>query len=507
MDFNENIEKFLEDVDINDSVSFQTLSTAFCQYICETYNKSYTNDNLDLFTNSIIKYKNGEIDFDGLISEIEINFDIKIDYYGNSVPQGHRINTSAQITSTSHAVIDVDVDTIEYTSQKYSELVTKLDLININPSIPFIERQYSLHLKSEFMNKKQLIISYLDEIKDEIINDMRRISMIDDSIGDAEFNDISYISSAYRSTGTTIRRADASFFRNAGYTVTNNVVEIDGYSYNLTSGELTSPDGTEVTVRYYVPTNYSELSKLNTVTCLAGQREADIDTTTGDNSFFMNDISTNSILVVPSKSTYDNENQKNTYSYASMSSGVIASTRFARTFSHQESGCTNTIIGCSNGGGSAMKIAGEAGELYDTVVCVNYAPFFIGDNRGYVNDKGVIRDDNRLTDSDIAGLSGKTILFISSSGDDNFSGGENSYFYRGVQRLIRSCPNTYIYLSTNGNKSSYNSLAASNSNFIVLNDEFWNSTFTGSYSGHPSYHDMFRDVINSGILGRNNYNT
>ena len=242
---------------------------------------------------------------------------------------------------------------------------------------------------------------------------------------------------------------------------------------------------------------------MNTITCLAGQGENDVDSPTGANSFHFDTLGSNSIIVCPSKrgqSAQGVDIGKASYSF--MASKVIYSTKFATLFSRQRPGCQNIIGGCSSGGGSALKIAAQGGDLYDTVFCINYAPLIAGQNDKGKGKNGA--DDNRLTEAEARALNGKNLIFFSSSSDPNIEGDRNSFMYTGINLLIDYCPDAQIYLATNRRGSTFRDIQGDNYHF--LGEDFWRQFANGEYSGHGSYHGMFNDLINCGILGSNGYN-
>ncbi len=345
----------------------------------------------------------------------------------------------------------------------------------------------------------------------EIVEDMYNFDVVTEG-EPFSFEDV--ISFMSKMESSSVHRADEQFFRDAGYEVVDGTVTISGedgvYTYNIHTGELTLPNGSSLEVAYYVPDNYDDLSSLNTITCLAGQGEMDVFSTTGNNSFNLDKLKTNSILVCPSKKGQKGVNLSKT-SYSFMCEEVIGSTKFAKTFSRQQAGCQNIIGGCSSGGGSALNIAGQAGDLYDTVFCINYAPLVKGVNDGGKGKNGI--DDNRMTEEVARNLNGKNLFFFSSSGDPNITDDGKSKMCSGIKLLLDYCPDSQIYVATNRNTNAFD---FPNPNYHKLDSEFWNNYASntgvgvdkkGNYSGHGSYHGMFMDLINSSLMDRNVYNS
>lgn len=353
----------------------------------------------------------------------------------------------------------------------------------------------------------------------EIVEDMINFDVIE-SDEPFSFEDIiSYMS--IREEKGHINRADEQFFIDAGYEVTDGIVTISGedgtYSYDLSTNRLTLPNGEWLEVCYYIPDNWnangeSKLNTMNSFTCLAGQKELDVYSSTKSNDFCLDSVETNSILVMPSKKgqTCKGVKEIRDASYSFMSDKVIGATKFAQTFSKQELGCQNIIGGCSSGGGSALKIAAQGGDLYDTVVCINYAPLI----EPYEKNKGLNgTDNNRLNEELVRNLNGKNLFFISSSSDPNISGGKSSYMGVGLPHILELCPDSDVYFVSNTTNKDF---SYESDNYHRLDSDFWNEYAKGTcnagvdkgvYSGHGAYHGLLHDLLTSGLMGRNSYNT
>ena len=405
--------------------------------------------------------------------------------------------------------IDYESEDIENLVTSFSSAIDKLNAIELSGLSPcsYIGEQCSSAISS-VQASQGMAVQYLEGNTGPIIDILESMRLIDE-MGDGvfDFSDIILLMQM-RKQGTRVFRVDEDFFRSQGWPVVDGLVTIEGpdgtYQYNIRDGRLINPDGTWLHVNYYILENVEDISSLNTITCLAGQGESDVDSPTGANSFHLDSLGANSIIVCPSKSGQRAQGiDISKASYSFMAQKVIDSTKFATLFSRQRPGCQNIIGGCSSGGGSALKIASQAGDLYDTVFCINYAPLIAGKN-----DKGKGRngaDDNRLTEAEAKALNGKNLLFFSSSSDPNIEGDRNSFMYTGLNLLIQYCTDAEIYLATNRRGSTFRDIQGDNYHF--LGEEFWQSFADGDYSGHGSYHGMFKDLINSGVLGSNGYNT
>jgi len=400
--------------------------------------------------------------------------------------------------------IDVEGDELESVLTDYQLIQEEADGNTVSAD-GYVQEVYNKY-KPTIVAKEEEISELIQEIGIEAISFLEEIEAIDSTTAamltndDIAFSELLGIYSMYEGTGSTIKEADAEMFIKAGYQVTNGVVTIvdsDGvkYEYDISTNKLTDSNGNSLTVKYYVPSECSDLSSLNTVTCLGGQGEGSMYETTGANSFYLNDISTNAMLVVPKKK-HKSGIDINKASFSYMSNDVMAATKFATA--KQNSDCKNSIIGCSSGGGSALKIAAQAGDLYDNVISINYAAIFQGDSKG-VNGG----DDNRLTEAEAKALNGKNLVFISTSADKNIvEGGKNSYVYRGLERILGYCPDSDVTLITNNTSKIYENIDNDNYHYFGGESAFWTQNF-GNYVGHGDYHKVFRDIINSNVLGAN----
>ena len=406
--------------------------------------------------------------------------------------------------------IDIDEDVIRDVANTYNEMYTlfKENKVQTEGYVTTAFSQYKITLKKKSSNVSKLF----DEVGKEIINTLNRIGTIDDSIKDDfdteeySFTDVINLLGSIKG-GSKITKANRSFFEGCpNATITDykddngNMqykVECNGYTYDSRTSTLTTADGKSLVVKYYVPTNCGNVSELNTITCLSGQGESDMYSQDGSNSFFFDDISCNSILVVPSKKNKSGVDVAHA-SFSYMGDEVAESTRFIVSCTNQDEGAINSIIGCSSGGGSALKIAANSGDLYDNVVSVNYALVMKGQGQG-VNEG----DDNRLTQEELDCLDGKNIMFVSVKGDANLNNGRDSYAYIGLQNALSNCQNASITFATNDTSSLYSNIESDNYQYLGQNSQLWQNCLSTNYEGHGAYHKVFRDLVNSGILDYN----
>lgn len=428
---------------------------------------------------------------------------------GSTIPSTNRSTTPHTPTvpttpTTTARNINVDTDSVEQAINTYSNMQASGDgsTINADGYVGEVFNQYS----GEIADQEAEINAEIQEAGQDTVNMLAEIGVLDDDSArvilrdSVNFSELVNAYSVWQRTGSRVQVANASTFENAGYRVEGNVVKITGddgikYTYNIDTGLLTDDQGHSLTVRYYVPSACSDLSGLNTVTCLGGHNEKSMYEMTGSNDFYLGSISTDAILVFPRKNAADGDSEpwRKGISYAYMADDVAASTKFANAFARQQPEKSNVILGCSSGGGSALKIAGSSGSLYDTVVSINYAPFFSNDSRGV--NQNFRADDNRLYATQVQNLNGKNLVFISTRSDENL---ERKYVKNGLTRLVDECPASDITFISNGG-----SIGITNSNFHYYgaSSEFWSKNFANydSYS-HGSYHKVFRDILNSGIL-------
>ena len=97
---------------------------------------------------------------------------------------------------------------------------------------------------------------------------------------------------------------------------------------------------------------------------------------------------------------------------------------------------------------------------------------------------------------------------ISTASDGNLTGGTESYVYKGLTKLLEKCPSAKVTFITNNTSTIYEK------NFVKFdNYKYYNwgkdnaSIFKNDYSAHGYYDNVFRDLMNNGVLGNNPYNS
>ncbi len=501
-----NIEKLMDRFlfYVNNADSEEDVRNFTYEYLQKQFNYNGDKESAFLEINKCISdYKTNPAEINNIVNRL----------YGNLIGISEQVNTRFIPTninkSGGSSVIDIDEDTLDSTMENY-QFIEEEKKDNKIDTEGYVQQVFSEYQQA--ITEKEVEIDELyQQNGQEIVTALEEMSVIDMTSAntlkedDINFSELIQIYSMHKNTGSKIVEASSDTFVKAGYTVENNIVTIKDtkgveYKYNIASNLLTDSSGHSLTVKYYLPSDNVDLSSLNTVTCLGGHGEASIYETTGKNSFHLDDIKADSILVMPRKNNYNNMDMTNkNISYAYMSQDVIAGTTFATLFSKQSNDCENYIIGCSSGGGSAVKIASQAEGLYDTAVSVNYAPIFDGGGKG-VNREYPL-DDNRLKDNEIANLNnnGTKLVYISSSSDPNLDGGRNSYVYQGLNRIVSSCPDLDITFMTNNTSNIYKNIPGNNYHYFGKDSDFWQN-FLGDYGGHTYYHNAFKDMINSGIF-------
>lgn len=487
------------------------LAEVLYERLKSNYNYNGNHDKaIEAIKESVKEYRlnNGNIEkiVDGLCSNLE---NIVSPSSNLNVTQNSSYTSSNNRTSSGTKNINVDTDTIEETIKENKNIQEEkaLNKIETDGYVSEVFGEYNdIIEKSE-----QEIEKILEQIGIETINSMERIQMLDSNTADvmrgegANFNDILDVLSLYKQTGSTIKLADKDFFMqssNAKITEYKNDsgeikyrITCDGYTYDTGNRRLTDSKGNNIKVNFYVPTNISDISKLNTVTALCGADEKSVEEYDG-----IKKVMSNSILIVPSK-------QDPNDSFTKYSGGIAASTMFMNKVTNQQSGCHNIITGCSAGGSTALKVAATNGDLYDTIICINNALLVTG-----LNAKEGVKEQFASID-DLKGLDGKNIFFIQTKDDPNLnhcatdSSGwvecdsvRQSYLYKGIEIATKNLPNAQIFLITNSDFNGFNNIDNSNNNFHY-SESFWEQIFGNkNYAAHAQYKNVLVDLLNHGIF-------
>ncbi len=403
----------------------------------------------------------------------------------NTLVTTNGANNQSEVVTDGN-VVDVVIEEVNGAAAKYSEVESTIGSVNGSFNIPISEVQSDISALNSIVNQsKSMVTGSLGTINGALSDVVNEVVQNDESILEPAFLDESApgvkveqevltkrsFSEIFNLTSrisgkSRLVRANLQFFRDMGYDVNKSTVTIGDYKYNANTGELTH-NGKNITVSYYIPESCigdpDKISKLNTFTCLAAHGENHVSEGTGYAS--LSSLSSNTIIVVPGKTVDDVE--YNDRSYSGLLKQVTYTTEFANLFANQKQGCYNIIGGCSSGGGSAIKAASK-NEIYDGAVSINYPVLLDGIAEGKGVDSRVDADGKKV-------LSGKFLMLVEAKNDAN-----KAYTESGVRQL----PNA-LY-ATNGNS-------------------LFKKFATKEYSSHADYHGLLNDLINSGILGNNEY--
>lgn len=407
-----------------------------------------------------------------------------------STPKGSNTTTNSTLSNgvDNNTVYETDTDFFATIADNCSAISSGIESAKITANGPMAKYAGETIAAAAGVSA---IGSVLNNFKSLILEIVSNASMID-----ADYNNDNKswddIKIDVLSNRNGMRLADENFFISQGYKVENGVVTIDNYKYDINKKTLYY-DGTSVKVEYYIPNSHPDISKANTITVLAQSAGKSIssDKSYGD----LKSYKTNSIIIVPVK----DGNAQLSYVHNNMTEKVIESTKFAKVFAKQKSGCRNYISGCSSGGGSAFKIG--ASDIYDGVIPINTTPMIPGVGGGYAVD--------RITEEELVAYakSGKPILFINSDGDPNV---EN------VVMALKKIRSEYPGINVHWASNSRNSKAAG-----YIDSDCWNSFATNTtpdgtknnisdktheYYQHGAFHGMLFDILNSGLVDGNEYN-
>ena len=512
------IESINEETDLFIS-SVTTTSSEESYYSSSNYYNSSSNSNSSSSSSSSSNNSSSSNQ-----SNTNDNNDTKSDNTNTETVKTDTVVETTKKTDTDDSaklVTDIIVDEIDGAVPKYGDVEKIISSANLTASIGYsgvaseINELKTLLTETKtksqelFDNIKRLLMDLLKqvtgydvEIVDPDVNEdgittPEKVNVSDEKIDiktKAGFLDISKLTTSWKAK-SSIKKADATFFKGIGYKVdSNGIVSMGSYDYDTTSGKLINrKTGGSIYVDYYIPktmiSDKDKLSKTNTITCLGTHGESGVGKHEGYGT--LGDYKSDTILVLPKKN-----GTKYGRSYTQELNEVIDSTTFATVFTNQKKGCHNIIGGSSSGGGSALKAAAKS-DIYDIAFSINYPPLIPSVTGGKA------QPDDRLTESDLNKLNKKTLVFIESGGDDNVN-----YTERGLRVLSKTNPN--VYYATNGRSSNIG-------NAHLLSSNFWNNFAQnyanspygrsgGKYCGHPACRGLMADVINSGMFAQNDYN-
>lgn len=482
------------------------------------YTENQNEQNIDLIVDDLVKEIGGSSTYPKNRENSHTNNSIKnINSKSDTFTINETVMTGNVASSSVDAIIDLDEDMINEITNLYNEVYNNFMETEVETS-GYVSTVYSPY-QADVKAQEEKGVQEFNNIGVEIVYAMNRVGAVDDSIkadfdtNGYNFNDVMNVLGSL-SDGSKITKADRSFFENCSnativdYKDANGNMQFkvicDGYTYDNKTSRLTDASGNSLIVRYYVPKDCGDVSKLNTVTMLAGAGELSVLEYKEQGIL---DVNTNAIIVMPSKPS-GSENS----SYYQMRNEIISSTKFINKLANQQDGCQNIIGGCSAGGCAALKIAASGGDTYDTAICINNAALVGGVNAN------VGTKEQFASISDLQKLDGKNIYFISTKMDPNLDHYANSssgwaecnnitksYLYTGVELTTKNCPNSQVYLITNAEYSAFNNINNSNNNFHYSHN-YWNSVIgNNNYASHADYKKVLNDLINNGFTGYNIY--
>ena len=410
-----------------------------------------------------------------------------------------------------NVVYDVDTEFISSVSSKCSSVSSSINSATIE--VPALVAKYASGVLTTIQGKSE-ISSAVGSLQSTLLG----------MLASAGASDVSYGSDGSNGMGNNfinregMKVADLKFFEdlsktNSNVKVSNGVVTIGNYTYNIKNKKLSWGDSqnSSIKVEFYIPKSNINYSESNTVTMLAPSGSASMAT----NNYFKN-YSSNSVLVVPYKynKTYSYTNLKQNATGKegqNMTDQVINSTEFIKACTNQKSECKNYIVGLSNGGGSALKIG--ASNTYDGTVVVNYKPLIDGYSPDTIGDKG---DRLNVSDLDSYNTSDKPILFVSSAKDGSKGVNNIELVEDGIEKILKDYPGMNVKWATNNQD-----ILSKNKSYVIPKEELWNDVATNKgdgvsdnkdklyakqYTGHGAFSGLTRDFINGGRFDGNNYN-
>ena len=555
----------------NDSISIEELLAKLCQKYQEETGKEITDDIKSELTSYLTRYKNKEINSDDVIGYLEAkieevkasgtvdepsqeetpsentpsettpetqteNQDTQTENSLDTETQGSQEETPSETqTDEQSTTTDTETDTSTPTTGGYSYKKTEiLDTVNtIEDEVVDIESDIVMEASEQYASVESTVESTTIEIpasitpyassiistvneskventealnstKETLITIYESIEAIDNHITSDtgkvfDFNDI-WAMAYNKKTGSKLKAAGLDFFRqNKDCQINGSVVTFTQngktYKYNLANKTLTV-NGESVKVGFFVPSGTKDYSKLNTFT------------------YFIQDGYDNP-TAYPSDAV-DVEVKRGDNKYFVKQKMVAESTKFMNGVAKTDlNNCQNIIGGDSLYGAESLKLAATNGNLYKSVYCVNNAVLVTGKNASRGNK---VQFDSL---SQLKGLDGKNVYFISAQGDENFNhcakngGGwvscsyDEGYVFTGLDLVAKNCPNANIYLvySKNGKsqiKNHYASLDKKYKNVHYLSDK-WYSFAKKDYTTHSDGNRIMPELVSALVTNYNGY--
>lgn len=421
-------------------------------------------------------------------------------------------------------VVDVDPDQVMNAADKLAQVESNVNDAKVN--VPSEIKSYADGIEEEVDTVKEETAKALEDSKMVLVETLGENEAIDSEIADQEIGKMSFIDIsklAYnKKQNSPLVEADESFFKKCGYDVVNNKVTIkkDGvtYVYNLDNKTLSVNGKKPIGVKILVPRNASDYSKLNTYTYFAPKKGtkppyyADMVYGKNSNAIVLQVIKTElQDIPDPTKGKFIKYEE------------VSGATRFINAISNstdnvKNGNCRNIISGDSKYGAYSLMMAAEYPDLYQTVYCVNNAVIVPRDETMTVNGKTIkgngARGQKTHFDSfeQLKKLNGKEIYFISTGGDDNYTGVKSSYTYTGIKLLSKACPKANIHVVYDNTTGTYrdkisNALDELDSSYKNVHYEKGTfKNYTGvKGSAHTQGQVITADLVSADVTNVNRY--
>ena len=455
----------------------------------------------------INKYKNNEVSSSDIINFLINRLNENNDPYTGGGGGGSKKPSDTE----DDVVVDIETDMVLDVSEQYASIDSMISSASL--SIPGGVAPFAGNLTSIIESGKNEISQAFKKTKAALVELLQGVEDVDNEVATLtkvdgfDFNDI-WAMAYNKKTGSNLKVADINFFKqNKDCVINGNVVTFkkDGktYQYDL-STKLLKAGSESVKVGFFVPSNTKEYSKLNTFTYFVANG---YDNPTGYPS--------DAVVIRFLKGDVETRDSKGNAKFVKQKA-VPEATRFINGVAKTDlSNCQNIIGGDSLYGAESLKLAAKNGNLYKTVYCVNNAVLVSGVNA----QRGSKVQFDSL--SELKGLNGKNIYFISASGDENFNhcarngGGwvpcsyDQGYVFSGLDLVAQTCPNAKIYLvySKNGKsqiKNHYYRLEKKYRNVDYLDDK-WNCFAKKNYTTHTDGNRIMPELVAASVTNYNAY--
>ena len=506
-------EYILENIKLldNNTITLDKLIETFCDEITRKYNVNKTPELETYLKDILTKYQNKEITIDELITKMD---EIKVTY-PTSEPTVHYSSGSYHkkeepvetVVEETEDVVDIDTDVIQEAAlelQTFEEEVNNVEL-----TIPQEVSSYTADISASANNARNELNNLLEKLKTSMVTTLTSVEGIDQEIGNFNVSDASFTKIANLAYDVKLnskaRVATREFFKNGGCTISGDfaILRTNGkeYKYDMKENVFYVNGNPAFETTFYVPTNTTDYSKLNTYTFFAAPNYKNI----------INDRNINSVVAKIIK--FSESKPFNKFSE------VADLTKFTNAIAKTDlSRCQNSIGGDSVYGAYSLQIAAGSGNLYDSVYCVNNAALVTNLN-AHPREKAQFSSLEELKK-----LNGKKIYFVSSSGDQNLNSHygkdgamttcaySDGYTYTGIKLLSENCPDAEIHMVYKPANSTHQKLAdlfieydKKRSNFTYNKD--WDDFARKRYASHSDGQILIADLSEAPSMNANVYNS